>query len=185
MGTVVTMCSLSAVNRHPLYCGPNSVGLWVNTTLVLLTWNPKAPFTPKAWHHIAHCIATCQKSNKFDFNATIHNMMRRVRCECSLSLTLVWFDALMTHSVWTGLKLQLLDAASEWHSVIGPTVPMWHLLTPQAMAPCIIANANNSSLFKAACMQAIRLHTVDFKWLQTVGWAGHCGCSAALSFTVM
>jgi len=50
------------------------------------------------------------------------------------------------------------------------------------------------SLFKEASMtasrQTIRLHAVDFKQLHSrrrlrVGWAGHFGCGATLSFAIM
>jgi len=62
------------------------------------------------WYTVGLHVKLLERTNKFDFDAT-----RRVRCERSLSLTLVWFDAL-TRSVWTGLKngVAVLNLKYRW-----------------------------------------------------------------------
>jgi len=49
----------------------------------------------------------------------------------------------------------------------------------------IVTNANNCSLFKAACMsQTIGLHAVNDFMHAGVGMAGRCRCSTAVSFAI-
>jgi len=58
--------------------------------------------------HYMH-ITWCASENQTNLISTRCDAMWHVRYERSLSLTLVWFDAL-TRSVWTGLK-----STKQWH----------------------------------------------------------------------